>query len=153
MAALTPALQLAGVLVVALLIRQAVGRRRLAQIIFEADTRAGRDFDLGLLIAIVLSVVLVVLESDPRLQVRHQELFEPLELGFALLFSLEYLLRLLCCRAAPALCPQLLRDRGLPLQHPAAGGAGGQPRPLPGRDPHPAAVAGVPDPQAGALSA
>jgi voltage-gated potassium channel len=44
----------------------------------------------------VLSVVLVVLESDPRLQVRHQALFEPLELGFALLFSLEYLLRLLC---------------------------------------------------------
>ena len=96
MAALTPALQLAGVLVVALLIRQLVGRRRLAQIIFEADTPAGRDFDLGLLIAIVLSVVLVVLESDPRLLWRHSELFEPLELGFALLFTLEYLLRLLC---------------------------------------------------------
>ncbi|MEB3307548.1 MAG: ion transporter [Cyanobacteriota bacterium] len=97
MAALSTALlQLAGVLVVALLIRRAVGRRRLAQIIFEADTVAGRNFDLVLLIAIVLSVVMVALESDPRLQSRHQALFDPLELGFALLFSLEYLLRLLC---------------------------------------------------------
>ena len=96
MAGLTMALPLAGVLVVALVIRRAVGRRRLARIIFEADTPAGRNFDLGLLIAIVLSVVLVVLESDPRLQWHHSDLFEPLELGFALLFSLEYLLRLLC---------------------------------------------------------
>jgi voltage-gated potassium channel len=96
MAWLTPALQLAGVLAVALMLRQTVGRRRLGQIIFAADTQAGRDFDLGLLIAILLSVVLVVLESDPRLQVRHSDLFKPLELGFSLLFSLEYLLRLLC---------------------------------------------------------
>ena len=96
MAGLTIALQLAGVLAVALLIRRAVGRQRLEQIIFEADTPAGRNFDLGLLIAIVLSVVLVVLESDPRLLWRHRALFEPLELGFALLFTLEYLLRLLC---------------------------------------------------------
>ena len=96
MAGLSTILQLAAVLGVALLIRQAVGRHRLARIIFEADTPAGRDFDLGLLIAIVLSVLLVVLESDPRLQLRHQALFEPLELGFALLFTLEYLLRLLC---------------------------------------------------------
>jgi voltage-gated potassium channel len=96
MAWLTPGLQLAAVLVVAMLIRQTVGRRRLESIIFEADTTAGRSFDLGLLIAIVLSVVLVVLESDPRLQVHHPTLFQPLELAFALLFSLEYLLRLLC---------------------------------------------------------
>jgi voltage-gated potassium channel len=101
MAGLTIALQLAGVLAVALLIRRAVGRQRLEQIIFEADTPAGRNFDLGLLIAIVLSVVLVVLESDPRLLWRHRDLFQPLELGFALLFTLEYLLRLLC--AAPPL--------------------------------------------------
>jgi voltage-gated potassium channel len=96
MAGLTTALQLAGVVAAALLIRRAVGRRRLEQIIFEADTPAGQTFDLGLLIAIVLSVVLVVVESDPGMQARHHELFQPLELGFALLFSLEYLLRLLC---------------------------------------------------------
>jgi voltage-gated potassium channel len=68
-----------------------------SSIIFAADTPAGRTFDLGLLIAILLSVVLVVLESDPQLPAALFEAqFVPLELGFTLLFSLEYLLRLLC---------------------------------------------------------
>lgn len=80
----------------ALAVRQAVGRRRLERIIFEADTPAGRQFDLVLLVVIVLSVVAVALESEPRLQARHQGLFTALEYGFSSLFTLEYLLRLLC---------------------------------------------------------
>jgi voltage-gated potassium channel len=80
----------------ALLLRQAIGRRRLERIIFEADTPAGRRFDLALLALIVLSVVAVGLESDPSLQSRFEGLFLRLEVGFSSLFSLEYLLRLLC---------------------------------------------------------
>jgi voltage-gated potassium channel len=91
-------LLLAGLLALALLLRRAVGRRSLEQIIFQADTPAGRRFDLGLLIAIVLSVVVVVLESDPKLSWSQGSLFAGLELAFSLLFSLEYLLRLLCSR-------------------------------------------------------
>jgi len=87
---------LLGLLTAALLLRQAVGRRRLERIIFEADTPAGRRFDLVLLGAIVLSVLAVGLESDPTLQSRFQGLFIRLEVGFSSLFSLEYLLRLLC---------------------------------------------------------
>ena len=80
----------------ALLLRQAIGRRRLERIIFEADTPAGKRFDLALLALIVLSVVAVGLESDPSLQSRFEGLFLRLEVGFSSLFSLEYLLRLLC---------------------------------------------------------
>ncbi len=80
----------------ALLLRQAIGRRRLERIIFEADTPAGKQFDLALLALIVLSVVAVGLESDPSLQSRFEGLFLRLEVGFSSLFSLEYLLRLLC---------------------------------------------------------
>ncbi|MFU8883999.1 MAG: ion transporter [Cyanobacteriota bacterium] len=80
----------------ALLLRQAIGRQRLERIIFEADTPAGRRFDLALLALIVLSVVAVGLESDPSLQSRFEGLFLRLEVGFSSLFSLEYLLRLLC---------------------------------------------------------
>ena len=87
---------LAGLLTLALALRHWVGRQRLEQIIFEADTPAGKRFDLALLIAIVLSVLLVALESDPRLRGQHRGLFEPAELLFSSLFSLEYLLRLLC---------------------------------------------------------
>lgn len=87
---------LLALLAAAALLRQAVGRRRLERIIFEADTPAGRRFDLVLLGLIVLSVVAVGLESDPSLQSRFQGLFVRLEVGFSSLFSLEYLLRLLC---------------------------------------------------------
>ena len=87
---------LAGLVVLALAIRRWVGRQKLERIIFEADTPAGRRFDLALLIGIVLSVVLVALESDPHLRGQYRLLFEPCELLFSALFSLEYLLRLLC---------------------------------------------------------
>lgn len=89
---------LATLLLLALAIRRWVGRPRLERIIFEADTPAGKRFDLALLIAIVLSVLLVALESDPRLRGQYRSLFEPLELLFSSLFSLEYLLRLLCSK-------------------------------------------------------
>jgi voltage-gated potassium channel len=89
---------LAALLLLALAIRRWVGRPRLERIIFEADAPAGKRFDLALLIAIVLSVLLVALESDPRLRGQYRSLFEPLELLFSSLFSLEYLLRLLCSK-------------------------------------------------------
>jgi voltage-gated potassium channel len=89
---------LAGVLVLALALRQWVGRQKLQRIIFEADTEAGKRFDLALLIAIVLSVLLVALESDPRLHNLYRHLFAPAEVLFSSLFSLEYLLRLLCSK-------------------------------------------------------
>jgi voltage-gated potassium channel len=90
---------LAGLMVVALAIRNAVGRTQLERVIFESDTPAGKRFDLALLIAIVLSVLLVALESDPWLRGQHRSVFEALELLFSCLFSLEYLLRLLCSRS------------------------------------------------------
>jgi voltage-gated potassium channel len=69
-------------------------RRRLHEVIFEADTPAGRRFDLGLLCAIVASVGVVVAESVPELRAAHGELFHRLEWGFTALFTLEYLARL-----------------------------------------------------------
>ena len=89
---------LAALLLLALAIRRWVGRPRLERIIFEADTPAGKRFDLALLIAIVLSVLLVALESDPRLRDHYRFFFQTLELFFSSLFSLEYLLRLLCSK-------------------------------------------------------
>lgn len=89
-------LLLAGLAAIALLLRCSLGRRQLARVIFEADTPAGRRFDLVLLAAISLSVVVVIVESDPRLAGSYSQMFSRLELGFSLLFSLEYLLRLLC---------------------------------------------------------
>ena len=55
-------------------------RERLYEIIFEADTPAGRTFDIVLLIAIVGSVIAVMLETVPSLK-SYVKLFVVVELS------------------------------------------------------------------------
>lgn len=64
-------------------------RERLYTVIFEADTRAGRWFDLSLIGAIVLSVTVVVLTSVAPVAQRHGELLNALEWFFTLLFTAQ----------------------------------------------------------------
>jgi voltage-gated potassium channel len=71
-------------------------RNRLHEIIFETDTRAGRIFDIVLLIAIVFSVMVVVLESVVSIHNSYFVLFYVFEWTFTVLFTIEYLLRLYC---------------------------------------------------------
>ena len=71
-------------------------RRKLHDIIFEAETRAGKLFDLGLILAIVASVVVVMLESVDAYEQRFGQLFYIAEWYFTIVFTLEYLLRLYC---------------------------------------------------------
>ncbi len=79
--------------------RPATGwRLRLYTVIFEADTRAGRAFDVTLIVAIVVSVAVVVLDSMAAVHARHAELLMALEWGFTALFTVEYLARLACVR-------------------------------------------------------
>lgn len=64
------------------------------EVIFEADTPAGKAFDIVLLVAIVLSVVAVILESVDSIAATHGPLLRGIEWGFTVLFTIEYLLRL-----------------------------------------------------------
>jgi voltage-gated potassium channel len=73
-------------------------RLRLYTTIFEADTRAGRLFDVTLIVAILLSVAVVVADSVPALHQRWQRHFIWAEWGFTALFTLEYIARLACTR-------------------------------------------------------
>lgn len=73
-------------------------RCRLLEIIFEADTPAGKAFDVALLIAIVLSVVTVMLESVAAIKAAYGPLLLTLEWLFTALFTVEYVLRLLSVR-------------------------------------------------------
>jgi voltage-gated potassium channel len=73
-------------------------RRRLFIVIFESDTRAGRLFDIVLLWVIVASVIVVMLDSVASLQARYGRVFDVLEWGFTLFFTVEYVARLLCVR-------------------------------------------------------
>src|SRR5690554_118092 len=47
--------------------KRAAWRQTLYRIIFEADTPAGKRFDIALLVLIVLSIALVMIESVPRI--------------------------------------------------------------------------------------
>ena len=71
-------------------------RARIHEIIFEADTPAGKIFDVALLVAIVLSVAAVLLESVSGIRQQHGTTLRAVEWFFTLLFTAEYILRLAC---------------------------------------------------------
>lgn len=73
-------------------------RHRLHEIIYEADTPAGKSFDLILLFLILFSVLLVCLESVASIRAEFNFLFDQLEWTITILFTIEYLLRLIAVK-------------------------------------------------------
>lgn len=69
-------------------------RAHLHEIIFEADTPAGRLFDVVLIIFILLSIVVVSLDSVRSLRM-YAPWFRFFEWFFTLVFTVEYILRIL----------------------------------------------------------
>jgi len=76
--------------------RIAAWRERLRVVIFEADTPAGKAFDVGLLAAILASVSAVMLDSVASIRADYGGALDVAEWLFTLLFTVEYLLRLVC---------------------------------------------------------
>ena len=73
-------------------------RERWYEIIFEADTPAGKLFDVLLLVAILLSVATVMCESVESIRSDYGALLEGLEWFFTVLFTVEYVMRIICAR-------------------------------------------------------
>ncbi|WP_256868387.1 ion transporter [Candidatus Entotheonella palauensis] len=73
-------------------------RERLHEIIFEADTAAGKAFDIALMACIGMSVSAVSLESVDTLNARYGLQLRIMEWIFTGLFTIEYGLRMLCTR-------------------------------------------------------
>jgi voltage-gated potassium channel len=69
-------------------------RARLHEVIFEADTPAGRAFDVGLLVAILVSVVAVMLESVAEIRREYGGILRVVEWTITIAFTIEYALRL-----------------------------------------------------------
>lgn len=69
-------------------------RSRLGDVIFESDTKSGKTFDVILLIAILLSVVVVLLDSVVSFHDDLGEIFFVLEWAFTIIFTIEYILRI-----------------------------------------------------------
>jgi voltage-gated potassium channel len=73
-------------------------QRELRRIIFEADTPAGKAFDVVLLASIALSVLVVILESVASIRDAYGPLLLGIEWFFTILFTIEYILRLIAVR-------------------------------------------------------
>ena len=70
-------------------------RRRIHDIIFEADTFAGRLFDIVLLVSIALSVIAVMLETVEDFNSSYGNWLVGAEWVFTILFTIEYILRII----------------------------------------------------------
>lgn len=75
-------------------------RRNIHEVIYEADTTAGKTFDVILLIIIAISIVLVMLESVPAIGRKYKEEFLLAEWIITILFSIEYILRIIAVNKA-----------------------------------------------------
>lgn len=76
-------------------------KQKLHEIIYEADTPAGKLFDVVLLILILISVLVVTLESVVSLQVQYGAWFNKLEWIITFLFTIEYVLRVITVKSSP----------------------------------------------------
>jgi len=71
-------------------------RTMLHEVIFEADTPPGKAFDVLLIACILVSVVAVMLDSIDLLRSSYGSLLYAIEWFFTILFTVEYVLRMLC---------------------------------------------------------
>ncbi len=76
-------------------------REHLYDIIFEADTRSGKWFDVALIIVILASVAAVMLDSVASIRDAYGPILHALEWIFTILFTLEYAARIFCARSRP----------------------------------------------------
>ncbi len=71
---------------------------RLHDVIYESNTTAGKTFDIALLLLIIASIGVVMLDSVESYNQRYGHLFFILEITFTILFTIEYILRLVCIK-------------------------------------------------------
>ncbi|HPB30101.1 MAG TPA: ion transporter [Candidatus Sumerlaeota bacterium] len=73
-------------------------RNTLYEVIFETDTKAGKNFDLALVGLIILSLIAAMAESVESLRASYPRLLRCVEAGLTVAFSIEYALRVYCAR-------------------------------------------------------
>lgn len=73
-------------------------RKKIFEIIFEAETPTGKLFDVLLLIVILLSIAFVMLESMSSISERFTNILRTAEWVITVVFTLEYILRIIISR-------------------------------------------------------
>lgn len=73
-------------------------KNKLYEIVFEADTRMGKAFDIVLLVLILLSILFVSIESVKSIAEKYGDILFMLEWAITLFFTAEYILRIYIVR-------------------------------------------------------
>lgn len=73
-------------------------KSKLHEIIYEADTKEGKLFDVILIITILISIVLVMLESVSSIDQKYHNFLNISEWIITILFTLEYIARIICIK-------------------------------------------------------
>ena len=69
-------------------------RKKLYDIIFESESFAGKLFDISLLILIVISMIIIMLETIPGVEKAWSHLLFRIDMFITIIFTIEYVLRL-----------------------------------------------------------
>lgn len=75
-------------------------KEKVHEVIYEADTKAGKVFDIALLVVILASLALVVLDSVEEISLQYHSLFVKLEWVITIFFTIEYILRVVSIKKA-----------------------------------------------------
>ena len=70
-------------------------RQKIHDVIYEADTPAGKVFDISLIIVIIISVLLVALETVGWINQQYYDILNIAEWVITILFTIEYILRII----------------------------------------------------------
>jgi len=75
-------------------------KHQIHKIIFEADTPSGKAFDVILILSIVISILVVMLDSVSSYHAVYGDWFYRIEWVFTILFTVEYILRVITVEKA-----------------------------------------------------
>ncbi|MFO7853257.1 MAG: ion transporter [Bacteroidota bacterium] len=73
-------------------------KEKIFEIIFRADTREGKAFDVVLITLIVISIITVILDSVPDINASVHDTFRAIEWIITIVFTIEYILRIIVVR-------------------------------------------------------
>jgi voltage-gated potassium channel len=71
-------------------------KTKLYEIIYEADTKAGKWFDIILILLITVSIIIVMLESVSNIDANYHNFLNIAEWIITILFTIEYFARIIC---------------------------------------------------------
>lgn len=73
-------------------------RKKIYEVVYLSNTKAGKTFDIFLLSLILISTILLMVETIPIINLKYRTEFYYAEFFITLIFTIEYILRIICVK-------------------------------------------------------